>query len=111
MKQLVTQRAIDHNIFAVYTDMKEGNTTHFKFGNYDQVGIKNGKYLTMLRTVNTSSWELSLNNSKIGGKDIVLSQNYKNTNVLFETAFPYIYIPKKDFDVFALQINAELKIF
>ena len=56
--QLKSSGHIQHKIFSIFTDMAEGNTTHMKFGNYDQVGIKNGNYLTMLQTKNLTTWAI-----------------------------------------------------
>ena len=58
-------------MFSVYMQMKVGNTTHIKFGGYDEEGIAPSQELTFLKTIDKSTWQLEIENSRIMD-DIIL---------------------------------------
>ena len=42
MKQLVDNGEIGQNVFSAYYSMKEGKTTHLKFGGWDKEAVAYG---------------------------------------------------------------------
>lgn len=68
--QLKENKYIDHIIFAVYLKMEYGNTTHIKFGGYDQEGIIGGNSydMTFLKTKSINSWAINVDKAGLGDK-------------------------------------------
>ena len=102
--QLKENKYIDHIIFSVYLKMEFGNTTHIKFGGYDEEGIIGGNPYDMqfLKTKSVNTWAVDLMKVEIGNKNSTIGKNRK---VLFELAYPYIYVPQLDFIYLAKVIN------
>jgi hypothetical protein len=66
--QLKKNKYIDHIIFSVYLKMEYGNTTHIKFGGYDDEGIIGGNPydLDFLKTKSVKTWAVDLDAGYIG---------------------------------------------
>ena len=62
MSQLIKFEAIDNNIFSIFSNSEPGESTHIKFGGWDQVGLQDDENLTLIRTVDRNSWGLLFNN-------------------------------------------------
>lgn len=103
MWQLKNNGYIDQLVFSVYLQMKVGNSTHIKFGGFDEEGIKSGKAsdLVFLKTKDVGSWKLGLQTVKLGEEMVAID----NRLALFELAYPYIYVPMADFKLVAREIN------
>mmetsp|Transcript_5551 Transcript_5551/g.9502 ORF Transcript_5551/g.9502 Transcript_5551/m.9502 type:complete len:159 (+) Transcript_5551:624-1100(+) len=111
MWQLKNNGYIDHMIFSVYMQMNEGNSTHIKFGGFDEEGIKGGdakKNLIFLKTKDKTTWEIPLQTVKLGETMLDVTAGSKETDrfVLFELAYPFIYMPLSDFQVIAKALNS-----
>lgn len=79
-------------MFSVYLKMEYGNTTHIKFGGYDEEGIigANPYDMKFIKTKSVKTWAIDLMKAELGTKQISLGVNRQ---VLFELAYPYIYVP------------------
>ena len=97
MYQLKQNGYIDNIVFSVYMSMKQGNTTHVKFGGWDSEGVDNQTFPdgpVFLKTKDNSTWALEMDSVRIGGNPIELQQT---RFALIELAYPYIYMPASDF--------------
>jgi hypothetical protein len=79
--------------------MKAGNSTHVKFGGYDKEGILSDNNLHFLKTNDNTNWLLPLTTVKIGENMVNIAKGsaVQTRYVLFELAFPFIYVPISDF--------------
>jgi hypothetical protein len=84
--------------------MEYGNTSHIKFGGYDPEGSLSGKLDSMwfLKTKGLDTWAIDLVSSTVGNISLNIG---KDKLVLFELAYPYVYIPQSDFILFANAMN------
>ena len=91
-------------MFSVYLKMEYGNTTHIKFGGYDQEGIigANPYDMKFLKTKSLKTWALAMTKAEFGDTNLNITQNKQ---VLFELAYPYIYVPQLDFIKIGKAIN------
>ena len=72
-----------------------------KFGGYDQEAyVGEMKYL---RTRSNKTWEVELDNAKIG--DLAIDLSPMTRFVHLELAYPYIYVPQTDFSKISKAIN------
>ena len=85
--------------------MKEGKTTHLKFGGWDPEAIAYGSDLTFLKTDSSSDWKLNMDIASFAGEDIEANEARYG---IFELAFPYMYIPMSDFNRIADIVNTKL---
>lgn len=60
MNHMISNEGIKRNIVSVYTSLEPGNSSHVKFGGYDDKGIDPKYNLVQLQTVNTSTWAVGL---------------------------------------------------
>ena len=99
MFQLKDAGFIDYLSFSLYT--KNSNHAHstIKFGGYDYQGIAQNEHLVILRTIDETTWAVWGEDIRIG--EWQLSKKMKGTKrrVIIEPQYPYIYIPKDDFDL------------
>ena len=76
------------------------NKSTIKFGSYDQIGLRPGKDLQMMRTAHKGTWDLKCNMVKIGKEKIA-----EKANIRFEPQLPYLYLPKDYYRAFVDSIN------
>jgi hypothetical protein len=94
---------IDNLVFSVYLQMNVGNSTHIKFGGFDHEGVLGGnpqENLHFLKTKNIGTWQVAMSTVKVGNTIVDVTANstyYKERYILFELAYPYIYMPVSDF--------------
>lgn len=63
---------MDNMMFSVYLSTKVGNSTHIKFGGFDEEGIEGGiDNLGFLTTNTKDSWLLQMKSIKIGEDEAV----------------------------------------
>jgi len=89
---------IDHLTFAIYLTSNEKMKSNIKFGSYDVEGIDPTTTLTLIRTVNTTSWALKANDFKIGSIPLLI---YGDRQAIIEPSSPFIYVPGDDFQKIA----------
>lgn len=82
-------------IFSIYNNFVfgSGNTATIKFGSYDEDDLAAGESLTVLRTINSTTWALKTVSQTVGGKDMTSS----NTQIIFDPQFQYLYMPSADY--------------
>lgn len=91
-------------MFSVYLSMKSGNGTHVKLGGYDVEGMDGGvDSLQIIETVDNEQWILPLSHASIGYQAVQLQA----TQVIFELAYPYIYLPMEDYNSLVRIINTQ----
>jgi len=107
MYQLKNNGHIDNMIFSVYLKMKEGKTTHIKFGGYDAEGIdgEDVNKLQFLKTRSKDTWQVEMSSSDINGTSIFASGGSTNRYAQLELAYPYIHVPMADFKLIAAAFN------
>lgn len=95
-------------IFSVYLKMKEGNTTHIKFGGYDAEGIEDEDVnkLQFLKTRKSNTWQVEIATSDINGTAIFASGAASKRYAQLELAYPYIHVPSDDFTKVAAAFNS-----
>lgn len=98
--QLKKRGYIDHMMFSVYLSLAQGNTTHLKIGSYDEEGIEGGlENMHFLDTASDDEWMIKMDTVKIGEDMVDIDIDFADPRfIIFELAYPYIYIPMTDFD-------------
>ena len=107
MYQLKNNGHIENMIFSVYLKMKEGNTTHIKFGGYDAEGIEGEDVnnLKFLKTRKSDTWSIEMQSSDIAGTSIFAQGASSSRYAQLELAYPYIHVPISDFTKIAAAFN------
>lgn len=107
VQQLQNQGLIDHLVVSFYIDSecrnKSNFCSHIKFGSYDQVSIKAGEELTMIRTDHWGTWDLNVNKLTIGNLNKKLAQD--ENHVKLSPELPYLYLPSSLYEVFIDRVN------
>ena len=85
--------------FFVQND-KLDNKNSIKFGSYDKIGIKPDTELELIRTVNTSTWDVKANQIIIGD-----TTRAELSDIRFDPQLPYLYLPRDYYRVFTENIN------
>ena len=86
---------ITNMVFAVYVDNTYGGYSTIKLGGWDQIGLKNGTDLKMMKTASKLGWDVSATEFKIGGSSISIAQKL----ILMEPGEPYIYVNPNDYNL------------
>jgi len=93
MVQLQQTGKISNNVVAFYTRMEDGNSSHIKFGGWDQSAIAEGGSLVMVRTRDVNSFQLNAHQFYIG-EELFLD---KIRAIDIDPMLPYIYMPDLDY--------------
>ena len=90
--------------------MDEGQSSYIKFGGYDDQAMFPPGELIMMKSLSPKSFKLGFQSMQIGGQTFFDILELVNLNkeknritryVQFNPAFPFIYLPKEDFNRFA----------
>lgn len=85
---------IEHLVASLF--ISKNKQSSLKIGSYDTAAILPGDSLTMMKTRFKGSWSVKLFSfTTVAG--ITLRLAAPTTYVIFEPAFPYVYLPEKDF--------------
>ena len=68
-----------------------GNTTHIKFGGWDQDGILVGQTLKMIKTTSNQDWLLKFDTMKVDEYDVDLE---KGSIAKIDLDTPFIFVPQ-----------------
>lgn len=105
---------IDQMVFSVYMKMSDRRDSHIKLGGFDEEGALNGVTgnpdFKFLRTAAKDTWRIKMLSAGIFDDQVIFgdeSEGDEERFVQFELAYPYTYIPMKDFKVLAKLINTE----
>lgn len=71
-----------------------------KFGSYDQIGLKPGSKLELIRTPDKGSWDLRANFIEIGTEKLA-----EASMIRFEPQLPYLYLPRTYYRAFVEAIQ------
>lgn len=107
MYQLRQKGLINQLVMSAYLSVKPGNGTHIKFGGYDEEGMEGGaEAVSFLQTDDATSWAVGLSDVSVGDSTLDV-EDYADDGrlAIFELAYPYIYMPMKDFNEIAKLIN------
>jgi hypothetical protein len=94
-------------IVAIWTEFGVGNSSIIKIGSYDQLGIKNGTNMTIMKTPTIYNWNFNLVAGNYSGKQINPSDSSRV--VTFDPQVPYIYVPQTDFETFKTIVTDQFK--
>ena len=95
--QLKAQGLIDYLSFSIFTKNSASSHSTIKFGGYDDDGLAKNRQLTILKTIDATTWAVWGEDIQLG--DLSLSKKIKGykRRVIFEPQFPYMHIPHEDF--------------
>jgi hypothetical protein len=79
--------------FFIQNDATKKST--IKFGSYDQIGLKAGKKLELIRTHDKGTWDLRANLIEVGKEKLA-----EDSIVKFEPQLPYLYLPRDYYRLF-----------
>ena len=69
-------------------------TSHVKFGGWDQVGIQDGHNLSLINTVNKTSWAVRADGFSVGHKSILSGDDIL---AILDPNVPYVMFPSDSF--------------
>jgi len=84
--------------FFVQNDASRKST--IKFGSYDQIGLKPGKKLELIRTAGKDTWDLRANLIEVGKETLA-----EGSMIRFEPQLPYLYLPRDYYRLFVKVIE------
>ena len=95
------------SFYVHHTDGDEKEPSAIKFGGYDQANIADqGGAMSMIRTIDTKSWDLSAEEYTVGEQKGTLD----GVRLRLDPGLPYLYVPKEIFDQFADVVKQKTKI-
>ena len=92
---------IEHQVFALFIDLKEGFHTHLKLGDYDSDTLKSGERIHFFNTVSKTNWDLKVTSITLNDSELI---NTPKT-LEFYPNMPWIYLPSDDFSKVADIVN------
>ena len=88
-------------------DTDEKQPSSIKFGGYDPANIADqGRTLSVIRTIDTKSWDLRAEDYTVGEQKGTLD----GVRLRLDPGLPYLYVPKEIFDQFADVVKQKTKI-
>jgi hypothetical protein len=93
---------ISNKMFSLFIKPNSTNST-IQFGGFEKNGIKEGATLYQLESNKSGKWHFGMTEVKAGG----VALNDEDKFAEFNPAFPWIYLSKPQFTVFAEQFEAE----
>ena len=105
--QLKEKGVIDHLTFAIYLESDAIGRSDIKFGSYDTDRIEDGFQLSMIQTVNSTTWALQGKDFRIGNQTSEGTRSFldETRKVFIEPSSPFIYVPPADFVKFARELQ------
>ena len=67
MHHLVIDGYVNFEVFSIYVDLTPGNSSHIKFGGWEEEAVADGKTLTLLKTTRPDTFAVKLLEYEIEG--------------------------------------------
>lgn len=85
----------------MYASDKDSDTSVVKFGSYDKLGMAEQGYgLKTFKTISVTSWALRATHAAMRDREIFSGER----KFLIDPQIPYIYLPPKDYLMFAIRM-------
>jgi len=76
LQELKKNNIINQTVFSVYSSMDAGQTSHIKFGGYDEAAFDGECHI--MKTSSYTEWVIYLDNLSIGDKNYYNEKKYMN---------------------------------
>lgn len=77
----------------MFDQKTKGNSASVQIGSWDKKAVKDGQTLTMIGTVDKTTWLVPVRNTKIGETEYTWTNQRQ---IQFDPHFPYLFVPKND---------------